>query len=157
MFSQEEDRWFAKALRALPTSLRDAIVDAELDDSVLLRSFRPYGVEKLGLCAGGRRGHILFDTDHATVAKGTADSARQLNIVYNGATEVDCTAGGLANLDDSAAAVGLASEAAKKRRSKKYPRKGPVPIEAKVHSASQVVTSDHPFSFRRFQLTLVDQ
>ena len=82
--------WFVKALGALPSSLKDAIVEAELDNPVVLRSFRSSSAEQLGICEGGRREHILFGTDDAYTA-----------------TEVDGTAGKLENLAASAAAVGI--------------------------------------------------
>ena len=50
---------FRRALRALPEPLVKALVEAELDDPVLLRSYRPGSLAKLGLCKGGKRVHEL--------------------------------------------------------------------------------------------------
>ena len=53
------DGVFRRALRALPEPLVKALVEAELDDPVLLRSYRPASLAKLGLCKGGKRVHEL--------------------------------------------------------------------------------------------------
>ena len=58
MFAQG-DVLFGKAARSLPGPLREAVLAAELDDPVLLRSFPLASLEKLGCVEGGRRADAL--------------------------------------------------------------------------------------------------
>ena len=79
MFSQVQgDVVFRRALRALPGPVQEALVRAELDDPVLLRSFRPASLEKLGLFEGGLRAHVLerlFPTGFGETSKVGDDMA----------------------------------------------------------------------------------
>ena len=61
MLSSQGDSLFRKALRDLPSTLREALVAAELDDPVVLRSFPMYDAVKLGICEGGKRAHVRVD------------------------------------------------------------------------------------------------
>ena len=56
MSSQGRDALFRKALKALPEhASRSALVEAELDDPVVLRSFPRASLARLGVHEGGRR------------------------------------------------------------------------------------------------------
>ena len=50
---------FRKALKGLPTTLLPALVEAELDDPVVLRSFPRASAVRLGVHEGGRRARVL--------------------------------------------------------------------------------------------------
>ena len=83
--SSQGDRFFMRGLNSLPAVLRKAIVEAELDDPVSLRSFRSFGLEKLGVFKGGKHGHVLY----VASAEGSADTAVNLATAESGANEVD--------------------------------------------------------------------
>ena len=51
------DALFRKALKALPVQLREALVEAELDDPVVLRSFPRASQLRLGICEGEHRAY----------------------------------------------------------------------------------------------------
>ena len=57
-------------MKGLPTSLRVALTDAELDDPVVLRSYPRASAERLGVHEGGRRAHVLGQTVCSGVAVG---------------------------------------------------------------------------------------
>ena len=71
--ASQGDRLFARELKTLPTALREAIVEADLDEPAVLQSFRPYCKERLGLYVGGKRARVVSEDGFASSAEGTAD------------------------------------------------------------------------------------
>ena len=123
MFSQG-DRSFVRGLKSLPAILKDAIFESELDDPVVLRSFRPSGMKKLGMHEGGKRAHLFVEPD--IITDGMADIEEFLTAADGGVTE------GKFPLDDSAGSLAnLLSGTAKKQRTTKQSKKGQVAIESR--------------------------
>ena len=91
------DGLFRKALKSLPVQLREALVEAELDDPVVLRSFPRASLSRLGVHEGGRRSAAyvqVWQTD-AVTSMGTA-----------GTTTLGITTIGISSMVGGAATVG---------------------------------------------------
>ena len=69
MSSQGRDGLFRKALKALLVQLREALVEAELDDPVVLRSFPRASLSRLEVHEGGVRLYTLRFGRQATMVQ----------------------------------------------------------------------------------------
>ena len=67
--ASQGDRLFARELRTLPTALREAVVEAELDEPSVLQNLRSLGKDKLGLSVGGKRAHMVSEHGFASPAE----------------------------------------------------------------------------------------
>ena len=98
MSSQGRDGLFRKALKALPVQLREALVEAELDDPVVLRSFPRASLSRLGVHEGGRR-----SATYAQVWQTGDDTTGTTTL---GTTAMDTTTIGIRTTLDGTATVG---------------------------------------------------
>ena len=112
MSSQGRDGLFRKALKALPVQLREALVEAELDDPVVLRSFPSASLSRQGVHEGGRRSATyaqVWQTGDDTSGRTTLGTTSMDNITIGIATTLDGTVGTIGGATSGIGSIGGAT------------------------------------------------